>query len=153
MFDMMDLIFGHQGSVNKLMGDGILATFGCPKSFGDDAGNALSCALQIEKHLLTYNSMRPDYLNADVKIGIGVATGLLFSGMVGSMHHLEYTVLGDPVNVASRLQALSKQTDSDILTDSVTLTSSSQVFDVSRIETNKIAGRSGTIEIYEVNGM
>ena len=115
--EFMGLIFDEKGSVNKLMGDGILAVFGAPIPTGDDAERALRCALRMREHLNVYNQKLPDYLTEPVEVGIGIAGGRLFAGNIGSPTRMEYTVLGDPVNTAARLQSLTKKTKSDILCD------------------------------------
>lgn len=118
--DIMDLIYGNQGSVNKMMGDGILATFGCPVSAGDDTLNAVRCVTAIREYLQTYNEVRPDFIRDPIRAGMGLATGTIFAGNVGSVRHMEYAVLGDPVNVASRLEALTRRVPADCLIDGAT---------------------------------
>ncbi len=111
----MQLIFTHQGSVNKLLGDGILATFGCPVSTDHDARNCARTALAIREAMRDYNSNRPAYIPDEVRMGIGIASGRVFAGNVGSDQRLEYTVVGDPVNLAARLEKLNKRLGTDIL--------------------------------------
>jgi len=99
--DLMDIIYGHKGSVNKLIGDGIFATFGCPISTGQDSFNCTQCAIRMFECLETFNEFRPKYLKNPITAGIGIATGKVFSGNIGSVRRMEYTVLGDAVNIAS----------------------------------------------------
>lgn len=115
--DIMDLIYGNHGFVNKMLGDGIMATFGCPISIDNDAANAVQTAQTIVKYLDSFNLVRPDFLVAPVSIGIGVATGTVFTGVIGSVRRQEYTVLGDAVNIASRLESLTKQLNTAIVID------------------------------------
>jgi len=119
--DVMDLVFGSGGSINKLTGDGVLATFGCPVSNGNDAYNALSCALRIREYMGIFNNSRPDYLTEPIGFGMGIATGRIFAGNVGSFRRMEYSVIGDVVNLAARLEGLNKEFGSDILCDEATL--------------------------------
>ena len=119
--DVMDLIFKNNGSVNKLIGDAILATFGCPVTREDDAKNAIKSALEIRDTLSMFNDVKPSYLLQPVEFGIGIASGKVFAGNIGSFRRLEYTVIGDVVNTASRLQALAGELGKDILIDGATL--------------------------------
>lgn len=115
--DIMDLIYGNKGSVNKLLGDGIMATFGLPMETGQDALNAVTTARQIIDYLNTFNDVRPEYLDNEIKCGIGIATGFVFAGVVGSIRWEEYTVLGDTVNVAARIEKVTRKIEGNILMD------------------------------------
>ncbi|GAB6090253.1 PAS domain S-box protein [Spirochaeta dissipatitropha] len=95
--DIMDLVYGMNGSVNKILGSRMLITFGCPVSSGDDAENARICAREILAYLNTYNEVRPSILRDPVRIAIGMAYGPVFAGSVGSVRRLEYTVYGKAV--------------------------------------------------------
>ena len=153
--DVMDIIYGNGGSVNKLLGDGLLATFGAPVSSPKDAYNAVHCALLIREYLNTYNDVRPDYLKTPLEAGIGIATGKLFAGNIGSIRRMEYTVLGPPVNIASHLQNLTKCTREPILLDletTLTLKNNGRFKQVSiPVEKIKIPGLQafGLIDLYE----
>lgn len=148
--DLMDLIFSHGGSVNKFIGDAIMATFGAPLSQGNDALNAVKCALAIKESMALFNQVRPEYLAGDIGFGIGIATGKVFSGTVGSFRRLEYTVLGDVVNVASRLESLNKLSKTHILIDGATQTAVASAVESRRIRfRERLRGKSREIEIFE----
>ncbi len=146
--DVMDLVYGHQGAVNKLLGDGLLVTFGVPIESGDDAVNAVRCALAIVDYLATYNDVRPEFLTAPLKLGIGIATGEVFHGSIGSIRRSEYTVLGDAVNVAARLESLTKKAGQPILLDSETRDRIAGWVDCNRADIDKVRGRSGPVSIF-----
>ena len=76
--DVMDIIYWNYGSVNKLLGDGMMATFVCTISHDNDALNAVHAAVQIREYLSTFNDVRPDYLRDNVKAGIGIGRSLIF---------------------------------------------------------------------------
>jgi adenylate cyclase len=148
--DLMDLIFSHGGSVNKFIGDAIMATFGAPLSQGNDALNAVKCALAINESMALFNQVRPDYLANDIGFGIGIASGRVFSGTVGSFRRLEYTVLGDVVNVASRLEGLNKAAKTHILIDGATQSKIADAVVARRIRfQQRIRGKSVEVEIFE----
>lgn len=148
--DTMDLVFKHQGSVNKLLGDGMLATFGCPVPTGDDASNGVRCALDIRRYIEQYNEFRPDYIPDPVSVGIGIATGTVFAGNVGSTRRLEYTVIGDSVNLAARLQALNKRLNSDILIDGATHAKAGAGIVCAAPVLGRVRGRAKEVEIYKL---
>lgn len=76
--DVMYLIYGNHGSVNKMLGDGLMASFGCPISYDNDAFNAVHTAVQIREYLSTFNDVRPYYLHNNVRAGIGIGRSLIF---------------------------------------------------------------------------
>ena len=100
---MIDSIFAHKGTVDKFVGDAVMANFGTPKSVGNDAQNAFDCALTMNKKLKEWNKTRE--LNGLQKIShrIGIHFGSCVVGNIGNELRTEFAVIGDPVNVASRI--------------------------------------------------
>ena len=144
--DIMDLIYAHQGSVNKMIGDGIFATFGCPIEYEGYTVNAVQCALEITKYLKTFNEFKPPYLKKEVGFGIGITTGQVFSGIIGSVRRKEYTVLGETVNRAAKLENMTKETESKVLFDENTKTAIENLYSVKRIEKQTIIrGRKAAV--------
>ena len=150
--DIMDLIFGHHGSVNKLIGDAILATFGCPFNSPEDPLNAVRCAVAIRETIELFNRARPAYLTDEVRIGIGITTGKVFAGTVGSFRRMEYTVIGDAVNTASRLQTLTKKAGTDLLIDATTHASVEAHFETQRLQAATLRGKSAKVDVFTVLG-
>jgi class 3 adenylate cyclase len=93
------IVYKHHGVVDKFVGDLIMAIFGAPKSFGSDALNAASCAAEMIQERKKLNQTSP----YQIEVGIGVASGQVLAGRMGSADRLNYTVLGERVNLASRL--------------------------------------------------
>lgn len=149
--DIMDIIFGHGGSVNKLIGDAILATFGCPFGSPEDALHAVKAALGVREMVKLFNKAKPPYLREDIKIGMGITTGRVFAGNVGSFRRMEYTVIGDVVNTASRLQSLTKKADVDLLMDGATYESVRNSFSLRKFRTTSLRGKSNMTDIYTIN--
>jgi class 3 adenylate cyclase len=146
--DIMDLVYGRKGSVNKLIGDGLMATFGAPFSTGQDAQNAVETAQEIYRYLKSYNDVRPAYLDEPVGAGIGLATGTVFAGIIGSVRHQEYTVLGDAVNIASRLEKLTRTSAEKVLMDEATYDEVKDLFPCRKAFNGRIRGRTGPMLIY-----
>ena len=118
---MSSVIVEQGGLVNKFGGDSILAVFGTPLNpTPDHAARAVRTALAMDKELVEFNREQSQAYLPDIMIGIGIATGDVVAGNVGSSKKLEYTVIGDAVNVASRLQAMTKEVGHTILANAET---------------------------------
>ncbi|MBX7056917.1 MAG: PAS domain S-box protein [Leptospirales bacterium] len=149
--DLMDLMLSRKGSINKFMGDAILATFGCPYPVADDALNAVNAALAIRDTLRHFNRVRPRYLREDLRIGIGIASGEVFAGNIGSFRRKEYTVIGDVVNTAARLQNLTKKASVDILIDEATRQKIGEAFRCRSLSVQRLRGKEKPVRIYAVD--
>jgi adenylate cyclase len=115
---MDEVIRAHGGFLNKFIGDGLLVVYGVPLSQGEseDACNAVRSALAMLKRVEELNASRPEDEDCpDLRIGVGIHTGMLTSGSVGSLNRLEYSVIGETVNLASRLESLNKETGTEII--------------------------------------
>jgi len=150
---LMDLTYANGGSVNKLLGDGLLITFGAPFAEGNDTLNCVRLALQIRAYLEAFNETRNEKLISPVGMGIGISTGIVFAGNIGSQRRVEYTVLGDAVNTASRLEALTKTTGYDILIDPETSLRVSDEIKVEPIGFYEIRGKKEALELFFPVGM
>jgi adenylate cyclase len=107
---MEDVIFKHGGTLDKILGDGLLAVFGVPDRGHGDAGDALACGLAMIEAVKRWNAERAGGADPfEVQIGVGLHYGHVMLGDLGSERSMTFTVVGDTVNVASRLQALSKE--------------------------------------------
>ncbi|MGE0552864.1 MAG: adenylate/guanylate cyclase domain-containing protein [Gemmatimonadales bacterium] len=101
--EMADLVFEHGGTLDKFIGDALLAVWGAPISAPDDADRALRAAREMQDRLDALNRRWLAAGRPPLEIGIGLSAGEVFAGYLGSARRLEYSVMGDPVNVASRL--------------------------------------------------
>src|SRR3954468_19811428 len=112
---MEQTIFAFGGTLDKFLGDGVMATFGTPRPGSRDAANALGCARAMLAEIDAWNRDRRARGQAEVRIGIGVHSGPVVLGDVGSRRHLEFAVIGDTVNIASRLESLTRQLEVTIV--------------------------------------
>lgn len=114
-------VFSHGGTVDKFIGDAIMAVFGSPIQRDDDARRALSCAIAILDAAAQWSEERRTAGQPPVGIGIGAHYGEVFAGALGNEQLLEYTVIGDTVNVAERLERLSREVDSPFVVSAALL--------------------------------
>lgn len=112
---MVKVIFQWNGTLDKYIGDAIMATFGTPAPTPDDADNALSAALAMRAELGEFNAEQRAAGLPEVSHGIAINYGEAIVGNIGTRERLEYTVIGDTVNVASRMEALCKEYGADLL--------------------------------------
>jgi adenylate cyclase len=108
-------VFENQGTLDKYIGDGLMATFGTPEPSPYDARNSLQCALDMITALTIWNAERTAAGEAPVSIGIGLHYGLVIAGDIGNERRLEYSVIGDTVNIASRLEHLTRTLDTPLV--------------------------------------
>ena len=101
--EMVEIIFRHGGTLDKFIGDAIMALWGAPFATEDDADKAMRAAIDMQRKLVELNEHWSQTGKKPIKIGIGINFGNVFAGNIGSEQRLEYTVLGDAVNTASRL--------------------------------------------------
>jgi adenylate cyclase len=148
MTDVVDLIYGNSGFVNKFLGDGLMALFGCPIRVENPCLQAVKAAVQIQNYLKTYNDVRPDYIKHPIKAGIGIASGTVFSGIIGSVRIKEFTVLGSSVNIASRLETLTKDLNRRIIIDQNTFNRVETVANWKKIPDVMLRGRKNPIDVY-----
>jgi PAS domain S-box-containing protein len=110
-----EAVFGHHGTLDKYIGDGVMATFGTPYPGPHDAANALGCTRSLVKGLNRWNKERAAQGLRPIRIGVGLHYGEATLGNVGSARRFEHTVIGDTVNLASRFEALTRTLDTAIL--------------------------------------
>jgi adenylate cyclase len=143
---MTDIVFAHNGTLDKYIGDGVMAVFGAPMEREDDAERAVRAALSMRQKLklLVRNlSEKRRY-----KVRIGINTGHVVAGNIGSPKRLDYTVIGDTVNIASRLEALAEP--NQILIGEKTYRRVAGKFKLKEIGPRLLRGRSTVVMVYEV---
>jgi class 3 adenylate cyclase len=112
---VVPVILEHGGHANKFIGDGLLAVFGAPERFPDHADRAVAAALEIARCVR-------DRYGGELRVGVGVNSGTVVVGTIGGGGRLDFTVIGDAVNTASRVESATRQTDDDVLITEATRT-------------------------------
>lgn len=105
---MIEVIFNHEGTLDKFIGDAIMAVFGTPVAHNDDPVRAVLTGVEMRRALRRFNEDRRAQAKPTIEIGIGICDGEAVSGAIGSEERLEFTVIGDTVNTAARLEGLTK---------------------------------------------
>jgi adenylate cyclase len=147
----------YGGTVNKFGGDSTLIVYGAPRPMQDSAQHAIQTALLMRTNLACFNDTLADRGFDPLKIGIGINTGEVLAGALGSEDRQEYTVIGDTVNLASRIEALNKQyPDHDILISQWTyeaLGEKHREFELVHLGEIPIRGKQEPVSIWSVVGL
>ncbi|MBR1617701.1 adenylate/guanylate cyclase domain-containing protein, partial [bacterium] len=148
--EMVPIIEGHRGILNKFMGDAILAIFGEPKKSDNHAYDAVLCASKMLSRVSYLQSKWLEEGKPKIEIGIGICSGEAFIGNIGSNERLEYTVIGDTVNTASRIENYNKVYRTNFLISESTYERVKDFVDAIVIRDVVIRGKAGRINLYEV---
>lgn len=142
---MIDIINKHHGIINKFLGDGFMAVFGAPFSDGRDCENAMNASKEIFEKIKIYHTSGD---KIPTKIGIGLHSGDAVTGNVGSDIRKEYTIIGDVVNLASRLEQLNKEHGTQILFSESVANAIQNYHKIQKLGDVKIKGKSEPVSIY-----
>lgn len=145
---MSEIIFEHGGTLDKYIGDGLMALFGAPTATADDAKNAVKTAVHMQKKLVEMRAGPDGEAFSKTAVGIGLHTGVATIGYIGSERRSEYTAIGDTVNLASRLESNSK--GGQILISEATAKAAGDIFPLERREPITVKNRVQPVELYEV---
>ena len=145
---MTEIIFAHGGTLDKYIGDELMALFGAPTATPEDARNALKAAAAMQKRLITLNTELIDLGFSHIAVGIGLHTGEATIGYIGSEQRSEYTAIGDTVNLASRLQ--SNAAGGQILVSEATAQAAGALFPMTKREPLVVKNRLQPVELFEV---
>ncbi|MGH7092493.1 MAG: adenylate/guanylate cyclase domain-containing protein, partial [Stellaceae bacterium] len=147
--EMVGVVIQHGGILDKYIGDAIMALFGAPFGKPDDADRALAVANGMLIALRDLNRQFRDRGRPALKIGVGVATGEVVVGNIGSPLRMEYTVIGDRVNIASRLEGANKYYGTGILLDDATVESLNTNTLLREIDLLRVKGKDRPVAVYE----
>lgn len=148
---MVDVLFQYGGTLDKYVGDEIIGLFGAPVTTPDAPYRAIRCALDMMKALEEFNRLRTSRGEELIQIGIGVNTGPVIAGAIGSSRTLQYTVIGDAVNTAARLCSVAKA--SEIIISQSTMDRVRQYVSVEARQPVQVKGKAAALPIYRVVGI
>lgn len=149
---LAQIVKGHDGMVNKFMGDGMLAVWGAPEDDPRQAEHALAAALDIQRKVAELNVERAVSGAPELRIGIGVHTGVVAAGMLGGAELHEYAVIGDAVNLAARIEGLTKEVGVPILVSDATWQKTNGVFAGQALLGRRVKGREQPVDVWALEG-
>ena len=150
---MVEAVFNYEGTLDKFIGDALMAVFGAPLPLTENhAWRAVQAALDMRHRLKEFNERRIVQEQPQIKIGIGVSSGEVVSGNIGSRKRMDYTVIGDGVNLSSRLEGTTKEYGCDIILSEFTYQLCSERVVVRELDKIRVKGKHQAVKIYELIG-
>jgi adenylate cyclase len=148
---MIETTFKHDGTLDKFLGDAVMSIFGAPIAHPDHAARAVRTAVAMQAGVVALNEKRAAEGKEPIQVGVGVSAGEVVAGTVGTEERMEYTVIGDSVNLASRLENSAKP--GQILISERTYAKVSDLVSVRPLGAIKVKGKEEQVEVYEVLSM
>jgi adenylate cyclase len=146
---MTEIIFAHGGTLDKYLGDGLMALFGAPTATQDDASNALNAAVAMQRRMLGINRELHDEGFPEIGVGMGLHTGEVIVGYIGSDRRSEYTAIGDTVNTSSRLESNAR--GGEILISDATAKAAHSRYKLKPREPIMVKNRQQPVMLWEVD--
>jgi adenylate cyclase len=148
---MVEAVFDHEGTLDKFIGDALMAVFGAPLPLTDNhAWKAVQAALDMRHRLAEFNQRRIIQAQPQIHIGIGISSGEVVSGNIGSHKRMDYTVIGDGVNLSSRLEGVTKEYGCDIVLSEFTYQLCKERIWVRQLDRIRVKGKHQAVDIYEL---
>ena len=148
---MVDVLFQFQGTLDKFVGDEIIGLFGAPIPIDDGPYKAVACALAMMHGLAEFNRTRASEGLPEIKIGIGINTGKVITGSIGSTRALQYTAIGDAMNVASRL--VNVATSGEVIISESTYNLVAERVEAEALPPVRVKGKADELKVYRVTAM
>lgn len=149
---MVDIVTRNHGVVDKFVGDAMMAIWGAPNSTGEDEKYAVKACLEMRQALEELNRVRIGRGQVEIRMGMGLNSGPAISGTIGSSERMEYTVIGDTVNTASRIEASTKAFGTDLLISGDTLEKVKESYITEFAGSAEVKGKSEPLSMYKVLG-
>jgi len=147
---MTEVVFRHRGTVDKYMGDGIMALYNAPREDSEHALNAIRTALEFQERVIPFSARWEAKLGVPIRCGVGINSGEAVVGSLGSKQRNEYTAIGDPVNLAARLESVTKDYRVPIIISEYTYELVRGRFPTHELDTVTVKGKSQPVKIYGV---
>jgi len=150
---MVEAVFKHKGTLDKYIGDAIMAVFGSPLPLQNHAWMAVQTSIEMRHRLEEFNQRRQAAGKPKIKIGIGINSDTVISGNIGSSKRMEFTAIGDGVNLGSRLESITKHYGCDIIISENTFKPCQDNIWARELDYIRVKGRSEPVAIYELVGL
>jgi len=151
--EMIDIIMEHEGTLDNIIGDAVMALYGAPRTAADDAVRAIRTAVAMQERMEKLRVRWSEEGRPELHIRIGLSTGMVVHGNVGSDKRQEYTVIGDAANTAARLEKVAGDYGVGIAISGATYEEVSEQVEARLLGTVNVKGKEQTVEVYEVVGM
>ena len=148
--ELFEAVAASDGMLDKFIGDALMAVYGAPLSSGRDALNAVDSALAMQAAIAAINTARRAAGLAEIALGIGIASGEMVAGAIGSPKRMDYTVIGDSVNLASRLETITKDYGVAIVVCEETAAAAGETHALRELDTIRVRGRRRPVRIFQV---
>ncbi len=149
---MVESVFHCEGTLDKFIGDALMAVFGAPLPLSNHAWSGVKSALDMRRRLVIFNQERQKKGQPELRIGIGLSSGEVVSGNIGSQRKMDYTVIGDGVNLSARLESITKQYGCDIVLSEHTYELCRDRIWVRELDLIRVKGKLKPVKIYELIG-
>ncbi|MBD3883213.1 GAF domain-containing protein [Phormidium tenue FACHB-886] len=149
---MVEAVFNFEGTLDKFIGDALMAVFGAPLPLENHAWMAVQSALDMRQRLAEFNHRRQIASQPQIRVGIGLSSGEVVSGNIGSQKRMDYTVIGDGVDISSRLEGVTKEYGCDIVLSEYTYELCRDKIWVRELDRIRVKGKTRPIRIYELIG-
>ena len=146
--DMIDIVFKYNGTLDKIIGDELMIVYGAPISAEDDTQRAVTTAVEMQKQIICLNKKRKKRKDMPISAGIGINRGIVVSGNIGSRDMMDYTVIGDTVNLGARL--CSAAGPGEILVSSTVWKETQKYYSYKKREPIKVKGKKNKVSIYRI---
>lgn len=147
---MVEAVFNYEGTLDKFIGDALMAVFGAPLPVQEHAWMAVQSALDMRSRLKEFNDRQSQH---KIAIGMGISSGEVVSGNIGSQKRMDYTVIGDGVNLSARLESITKQYHCDIILSEFTCELCGDRIWVRELDKIRVKGKNQAVSIYELIGL
>jgi adenylate cyclase len=144
--DMIDIVFKYNGTLDKIIGDELMIVYGAPISAEDDTQRAVTTAVEMQKQIIRLNKKRRKRKEIPISAGIGINRGIVVSGNIGSRDMMDYTVIGDTVNLGARL--CSAAGPGEILVSSTVWKETPKHYSYKKLEPIKVKGKKNKVSVY-----
>lgn len=148
---MIDVLFAHEGTLDKFVGDGMMCLFGAPIEHGDDAERAVRAAVGMQQEVARISALRQTAGQPALRLAVGIHTGPVVAGNIGSERRLEYSVVGDTVNLASRMQEVAGE--GEVLITQATWDLVKEKVACVELEPRRLEGRDDPVGLFRVLGI
>ena len=146
--EMIDIVFKHNGTLDKIIGDELMVIYGAPLSFEDDTFRAVKTAIEMQQCIKEMNKKRKKKKEAEILVGAGINKGNVVSGNIGSREMMDYTVIGDTVNLGSRL--CSAANPGEILVSESVYEGLKKDFPFKKLDPIRVKGKAKKVNVFRI---